>query len=376
MSSLHPSLPGALAPSGHSPWRRAGVQLLRGGAMVLVLNLAIATLLTVGGLGPFKSNLVVSMCIGLVCWLIIDGGRHAVAVLRDRWRAARGLPPGRPFGFPGWHWLLALCALGLVLGPVLGNLLAAQISGDHIPGLWPFAGSGTGMTWLLTLLASAIAVLTLSLLERLSHARADAEAARRVAAENQLKLLESQLEPHMLFNTLANLRVLIAMDPPRAQAMLDRLIAFLRATLNASRSSMHPLATEFERIGDYLALMGVRMGQRLQTQLSLPEELRAVGVPPLLLQPLVENSIKHGLEPKVAGGRIEVSARRDGDMLVLSVLDSGVGLGSVAPASHTRFGLQQVRERLHTLYGSRAGLELQEAAGGGTLARIRLPLPL
>ena len=375
MSSLHPSLPGALAPSGHSPWRRAGVQLLRGGAMVLVLNLAIATLLTVGGLGPFKSNLVVSMCIGLVCWLIIDGGRHAVAVLRDRWRAARGLPPGRPFGFPGWHWLLALCALGLVLGPVLGNLLAAQISGDHIPGLWPFAGSGTGMTWLLTLLASAIAVLTLSLLERLSHARADAEAARRVAAENQLKLLESQLEPHMLFNTLANLRVLIAMDPPRAQAMLDRLIAFLRATLNASRSSMHPLATEFERIGDYLALMGVRMGQRLQTQLSLPAELQAVGVPPLLLQPLVENCIKHGLEPNIQGGRIEVSAARDGRQLVLSVLDSGVGLGATAQPGESRFGLQQVRERLQTLHGGRANLELQDAAGGGTLARIRLPLP-
>jgi LytS/YehU family sensor histidine kinase len=228
---------------------------------------------------------------------------------------------------------------------------------------------------MLTLLASAIAVLTLSLLERLAHARADAEAARRAAAENQLKLLQAQLEPHMLFNTLANLRVLIGIDPPRAQAMLDRLIAFLRATLSASRSSMHPLATEFERIGDYLALMGLRMGSRLQTQLSLPEELQAVGVPPLLLQPLVENSIKHGLEPKVAGGRIEVGAKRDGDMLVLSVLDSGVGLGAAAPPGDSRFGLQQVRERLSTLYGSRAGLELQDAAGGGTLACIRLPLP-
>ncbi len=231
------------------------MQLLRGGAMVLVLNLAIATLLTVGGLGSFRGNLVVSMCIGAVCWLIIDGGRHGVAALRDRSRVARGLPPGRPFGFPGWRWLLALCALGLALGPILGNLLAAQISGDHLPGLWPLAGSAKGITWLLTLLASAIAVLTLSLLERLAHARADAEGARRAAAENQLKLLESQLEPHMLFNTLANLRVLIGIDPPRAQVMLDRLIAFLRATLSASRSTLHPLAIEFERLGDYLALM-------------------------------------------------------------------------------------------------------------------------
>jgi hypothetical protein len=349
--------------------------MLRGGAMVLVLNLAIATLLTVGGLGAFKGNLVVSMCIGLVCWLIIDGGRHGVALLRDRLRVARGLPSGRPFGFPGWRWLLVLCAAGLVLGPILGNLLAAQISGDHIPGLWPVAGGGNGITWLLTLLASAIAVLTLSLLERLSHARADAEAARRAAAENQLKLLESQLEPHMLFNTLANLRVLIGIDPPRAQAMLDRLIAFLRATLSASRGSLHPLTIEFERIGDYLTLMGVRMGQRLQTQLSLPEELRDVGVPPLLLQPLVENSIKHGLEPHITGGRIEVSARRDGDMLVLNVLDSGVGLGASSPQGDTCFGLRQVRERLRTMYGDRAALELRDADGGGTLACIRLPLP-
>ncbi len=342
--------------------------------MVLVLNLAIAMLLTVGGLGRFVGNLVVSMCIGLVCWLIIDGGRHVVAVLRDRWRVARGLPPGHPFGFPGWHWLLALCVLGLALGPILGNLMAAQLTGDHIPGMWPFSGSGTGMTWLLTLLASVIAVLTLSLLERLAHARADAEAARRAAAENQLKLLQSQLEPHMLFNTLANLRVLIGLDPPRAQAMLDRLIAFLRATLSASRSAMHPLGTEFERIGDYLALMGIRMGGRLQTQLSLPAELQAVGVPPLLLQPLVENSIKHGLEPKVAGGRIEVTARCDGDMLELSVLDSGVGLGASVQPGNSHFGLQQVRERLHTLYGSRASLVLQEAPGGGTRASIRLPM--
>ena len=208
--------------------------------MVLVLNLAIATLLTVGGLGRLQGQ---------------PGGVdvHRPGVLADhrrrppcRGRAARPLARrARPAARPALRLSgLALAAgavlLGLVLGPILGNLLAAQISGDHIPGLWPFAGSGNGITWLLTLLASGIAVLTLTLLERLSHARADAEAARRAAAENQLKLLESQLEPHMLFNTLANLRVLIAMDPPRAQAMLDRLIAFLRATLSASRSSHAP----------------------------------------------------------------------------------------------------------------------------------------
>ena len=364
-----------LPPAAGHGWARAGRQLLRGGAMVLVLNLAIAVLLTVLRLGDFRGNLIISMCIGGVCWLIIDGGRHLVAALRDRWRIARGQPPGRPAGFPGWRWMGLLIALGMLLGPILGNLLAAGLSAGHVLRLWPFDGQGSGITWLLTLLASAVAIPTLMLAERLSHARAEAEAARRAAAETQLKLLESQLEPHMLFNTLANLRVLIGSDPKRAQAMLDRLIAFLRATLNASRSAMHPLATEFERTADYLALMQVRMGSRLQTALTLPSDLQAAAVPPLLLQPLVENSIKHGLEPKVGGGRIEVSARRDGNVLELQVGDSGVGLDASAPASGGQFGLQQVRERLRTLYGERATLALQPAAEGGTLATIRLPLP-
>jgi sensor histidine kinase YesM len=201
-----------------------------------------------------------------------------------------------------------------------------------------------------------------------------AEAAQRTAAESQLRLLESQLEPHMLFNTLANLRVLIAHDPQRAQGMLDHLIAFLRATLAASRAGSHPLSEEFARISDYLALMHIRMGPRLKIQLDLPELLSTLQVPPLLLQPLVENAIRHGLEPKVSGGRVEVSAARHGNHLVLSVRDTGVGLD--APAHHgARFGLQQVRDRLCTLYGEAGTLDLRAAQteNGGTLAVVTLP---
>ncbi len=181
----------------------------------------------------------------------------------------------------------------------------------------------------------------------------------------------------MLFNTLANLRVLIGLDAAAAQQMLDRLIAFLRATLEASRTTAHPLATEFERVADYLALMAIRMGPRLQVRLDLPAALAAQPVPPLLLQPLVENAIRHGLEPHVAGGRLEVSARAEGGQLLLEVRDTGVGLA--AAAAHgtpgTRFGLAQVRERLATLHGARAGLVLEPAGdGGGTRATIHLPL--
>jgi LytS/YehU family sensor histidine kinase len=204
---------------------------------------------------------------------------------------------------------------------------------------------------------------------------AHTQAAMRTAAENQLKMLESQLEPHMLFNTLANLRVLIGLNPPRAQEMLDRMISFLRATLEASRTGSHPLSTEFDRIRDYLDMMQVRMGQRLQFKLDLPADLAALPVPPLLMQPLVENAIKHGLEPKIQGGKIEVAARHEGDALLLSVRDTGVGLGKLA-SNGTNFGLQQVRERIGTLYGNDAKLELIsiDDKEGGTLATIHLPM--
>ncbi len=170
--------------------------------------------------------------------------------------------------------------------------------------------------------------------------------------------------------------MLIGLDPPRAQAMLDRLIAFLRATLDASRTGSHSLASEFARIADYLELMQIRMGERLQARLDLPPELADQPVPPLLLQPLVENAIKHGLEPHVGGGRLVVSAAREGDRLGLRVGDTGAGLAQTS-GDGARFGLQQVRERLATLHGGAAALDLQPAgdAEGGTLAIITLPIP-
>ena len=204
---------------------------------------------------------------------------------------------------------------------------------------------------------------------------------QRDAAEARLKLLEAQLEPHMVFNTLANLRVLIASDAPRAEAMLDHFIAYLRATLDGARAPQHALRTEYARLADYLELMAVRMGARLRYRLDLPEALAGAAVPALLLQPLVENAIRHGLEPQIAGGEIVVRARatQDGRQLHLEVLDDGAGLGTTPPVSADmtqprHFGLEQVRERLLTLYGSQAGLTLQARAEGGTRCSVLLPL--
>ena len=197
---------------------------------------------------------------------------------------------------------------------------------------------------------------------------------RQQATEAQLKLLQSQLEPHMLFNTLANLRALITTDPSRGVAMLDHLIDYLRATLSASRATRHSLGDEFARLGDYLALMQVRMGSRLTYSLELPAELAARPVPTLLLQPLVENAIKHGLEQKIEGGSVTVSARQVGKNVVLEVIDSGVGVGVIASEqSGAGFGLTQVRERLQAAYGDEATIDLGSACARFTRARITFP---
>jgi hypothetical protein len=306
-----------------------------------------------------------SFVIGNLIWLFIDAGR---ALLSRLLRA----PDGH---WPGWPAMAVNVVLGTLGGYALGSVVVATWLGHELPRVMP-----SGPTALLSLLTALVVTYFFYSRERLHLEMAAAEAARRQALESQLSLLQSQLEPHMLFNTLANLRVLIGLDPARAQTMLDHLIGFLRVTLAASRLQRHALGAEFARLGDYLALMAIRMGPRLQVQLDLPGELADLPVPPLLLQPLVENSIKHGLEPQVEGGLIRVSARREGDTLVLEVSDSGAGPGTAAPTAETAtggggFGLLQVRERLAALHGERARLSLTAGpADVGTVARIHLPL--
>jgi sensor histidine kinase YesM len=183
----------------------------------------------------------------------------------------------------------------------------------------------------------------------------------------------------MLFNTLANLRALIATDPPRAIGMLDRLNDYLRATLRASRTDgstgSHTLADEFARLRDYLELMAVRMGPRLAYTLDLPAALQRHPVPPLLLQPLVENAIRHGLEPKLDGGRIDIRASTTGTgQLLLEVIDTGVGMDAFSAAQcGSGFGLSQVRERVASLPGG-GRVDLSAQPGRGATVRIQLPL--
>ncbi|MBS0308366.1 MAG: histidine kinase, partial [Proteobacteria bacterium] len=266
---------------------------------------------------------------------------------------------------------LVSAGVGYVAGHALGDFFLGAHQGSNVA----HNPRGLFVMMLVVFAVSMGCVYFFYSRNRMAVMEMHTQSALRSATENQLKMLESQLEPHMLFNTLANLRVLIATDPPRALTMLDRIISFLRATLEASRSAMHPLSAELDRVDDYLDMMQVRMGARLQFRLDLPDELAALPVPPLLLQPLVENAIKHGLEPKVAGGRIEVTARRQGHTLILGVRDTGVGLGAQSD-NGTKFGMRQVRDRLAALYGSAAALDILPANDdeGGTLVTVQLPL--
>jgi sensor histidine kinase YesM len=201
------------------------------------------------------------------------------------------------------------------------------------------------------------------------HRAAELERAR---IEAQLKLLQAQIEPHFLFNTLANLDALIATDPPRARAMLRHLNDYLRAALAAARRDRNTLADEFALLRGYLEVQAMRMGARLRFRLELPERLADMALPPLLLQPLVENAIKHGLEPKVQGGEVSVSARANGAGVVLEVLDTGVGAASPATAG-TGVGLSNLRARLAAAYAGAARMQAGANPAGGYTVTLSLP---
>jgi len=336
--------------------------VLRHGLQVALFNTLLWGLsLMANGTEHWDVELVYNQAIGLSIWSIIEAGRILLCEPGHAW--------------PSWSRALPLIAGAIVVGWIVGSQVGNLYCGCSN---WTFLSQSPRR--LRSAIAFTIGASTVASYYFYSRGKALANREKLAAAERdatlaRLSLLQSQLEPHMLFNTLANLRVLIAMDPARAQAMLDRLIAFLRATLTASRSASHSLAAEFERLDDYLELMSVRMGSRLSTQLTLPDELRDLPVPPLLLQPLVENAVKHGLEPKVEGGHIDVTAERHDGLLALSVRDSGLGLGAAeSNGPGTQFGLRQVRERLHALYGERARFSIDALPDGGTLARITLPL--
>lgn len=231
--------------------------------------------------------------------------------------------------------------------------------------------------WTMLLITGSVSIFSIwfySSRERVATLKTEAaeEAAR--ASDAKLSMLQAQVEPHMLFNTLSNLKSLIDSDPEKAKIMLDHLVDFLRATLTGSQHQITSLEDEFELLDNYLSLMSIRMGERLDFELHLPAEVRSVSLPALLLQPIVENAIKHGLEPTIAGGKVSVRARAAIGFVVIDITDTGTGFHMEDSSASGGFGLQSVRDRLAAsdLNQSMHITSPLENSDYGTLVTIRL----
>lgn len=297
----------------------------------------------------FGENLLYSQCIGMLTYLAIDMPRRLL----------------RPLVVPGLPMMVALALLAAPVGWFGGSFIASGLLGDP----WRPSQMGTNaMLGFLALTAGAGIGGCFYFMTRERLAEQE-----RATAQARLRLLQAQIEPHFLFNTLANLQALIAVDPKRAQVMLGHLDGYLRATLATTRNDTGTLAEEFALLRAYLEILAIRMGERLAFELDLPEALRDATVPPMLLQPLVENAIRHGLEPRVEGGRVRVGARESSGQLVLTVEDDGPGLGT-SSSNGTGVGLAHVKARLDAAYGEAASLEADEPGGGGTRITLHLPL--
>lgn len=346
-----------------SPWSATLRSALPALAVSVVFWAFAATLLffLVPGLETYPRLLVFSESVGLTMVA-------CVLWLRRTQRLARLGPVTR--------WLLT-AVIAIPTGYFVGHQIAFLLLGEpmrmvghqHIS-LVPI---------IFTVLAGGLGLHYYATREQLATEAAARSEAQRLAVESQLRLLRAQLEPHMLFNTLANLRSLVREDVDRAESMIDQLIVYLRSALAASQTESVALKREFAQLRAYLDIMSLRMGPRLVYRLDLPASLEGVTVPPMLLQPLVENAIKHGLEPKVGAGSVEVIARSTAAGLEIRVSDSGLGLPvdedcepSARPA-HPSYGLQHVRDRLRAVYGPAARLSLERRDPTGVCAVVFIP---
>jgi two-component sensor histidine kinase len=332
-------------------------------ALVLAMVFTVMAMATAAGAGPdrwtdparwarwYGSNLVVTGCISLLI--------HGLYDLLIPWIGRNRI---RAFS----HGQRALFFTGVPLtGVVIGWPL----------GLW-LLGGGRSPGWLAQpdRLFSAVvlgALISLALFV-FFDAKARQALAEKRAVEAQLRLLQGQMEPHFLFNTLANVLTLIDLEPSRAKAMLEALTDYLRSTLAGLRHDRSTLGRELELAEAYLQLLQLRMDDRLRFVIDADHEARRAAVPPLLLQPLVENAIQHGLEPKIEGGQLRISARVVDGELCVSVRDDGLGVQARGTSRGNGVALANIRERLAALHGDAATLTVR-ALQPGTEAMLRLP---
>lgn len=220
-------------------------------------------------------------------------------------------------------------------------------------------------------IAAAVTALAQPLIAQRREVQERAQLQRRLI-DARLQVLRAQIEPHFLYNTLANVQYLIGVDPPAASAMVGALIGYLRQALPRMRDTHSTLGEELVLARAYLDILRIRMGSRLAVAIDSPPALADHPFPPMMLTSLVENAIKHGLEPKSGGGRIAIDARTDDSSLRVSVADDGLGFGGSAGGG-SGIGLRNIRETLESLFGARAKLTVEPSAGGGVVATIEVP---
>ncbi|MBI4985137.1 MAG: histidine kinase [Rhodocyclales bacterium] len=331
--------------------------LARETLLVGIYNTAIALFLTAITEHDLATNLIYSHAIGLSMYGFVRTSCLLRGARKPEWQD--GLV-GIPFG----------AALGFTIGTWSNGLSLTELLVMYPNSLLVSAATA--------LFFGIIAIAYFGSRARLEAAEAETRAARLARSEQEaaathaeLARLQAQIEPHFLFNTLSNVVGLIDTDPAAARRMLLDLTALLRTSLARSRRSDVALAEELELLRAYLGIMAIRMGERLSWQIDAAADVLAARLPPLLVQPLVENAIRHGLEPKPEGGRLTIRCRRAGDTMRIEVEDSGRGIDTAGGGAGV--GLANVRERLAACYGDKAAFVLEANAAGGVTARLELP---
>lgn len=317
----------------------------------LMICISVATVLWMVSKQPFLEHLVFSLCIGLSIHIITMGALYFVQRI------------------PIWVVWLVTVPVGVAVGLSLGARLNGIPLHDLIESDSPI------MSLVVALIASYVFYSYYSMIEMRDRLREE-ELSRIVSekqlVETRLRLLQSQIEPHFLFNSLSHVVGLIGTDAERAETMLHKLTHFLRASLRRSRSARATLQDELDLVADYLAIVQVRLGNRMSWTIDTELDASRIRFAPLILQPLVENAIVHGLEPLEEGGNIRVTVAQQADCLHISVADTGAGLGQSTRG--LGFGLDNVRGRLNMLYGKGARLAFADVVPHGLDVSITIPM--
>jgi signal transduction histidine kinase len=304
-------------------------------------------------------------------------GTEQIESARDSLQVRAKLQRIEPYG-ASWRW-----SLSRLIGPRRNQVLATVTPGDGIGSVTLICEpeGGAWSDWFRvddgTNLETAEAI-TRAITRRVADRRRGEEArSRDTATEKELavarlSLLHAQVEPHFLYNTLASAQYLTRSDPPRADEMLGNLITYLRHSLPRTDDSLSTLGEELERARAYLDILKIRMGNRLELQIEVPEPLRHTPLPAMMLQTLVENAIKHGLEPKPGGGTVWIIARRTDGGVAVTIADDGQGFSNLGGSG---IGLKNVRERLRLAYGPSAAFSLVANFPSGVAATITVPAP-